>query len=74
VVHLVLHMFLALLWSVVHFWNNELKLKQGPLSLVSRTEEQLEEKSSGSSLEIREYSLGIHHTDHVAASVRESWH
>jgi hypothetical protein len=47
-------------------------LERGPLSLVSTTEELLGRKSSGSGLENREY--GIRHADHVAPSIRKSWH
>jgi hypothetical protein len=50
-------------------------LEQGPLSLVSTTEELLGRKSSGSGLERREYGQGIRHADHdVAPSIRKSWH
>jgi hypothetical protein len=34
----------------------------------------LDRKSSGSGLESREYGLGIRHADHVAPSIRKSWH
>jgi hypothetical protein len=46
-------------------------LEQGPLSLVSTTEELLDRKSSGSCLENREYDLGIRHADHVAPSIHK---
>jgi hypothetical protein len=49
-------------------------LERGTLSLVSTIEELLGRKSSGSGLENREYGLGIRHGDHVAPSIRESWH
>jgi hypothetical protein len=39
-------------------------LNRGPLSVVSTIEELLGRKSSGSGLEIREYSLGIRHADY----------
>jgi hypothetical protein len=41
-------------------------LERGPLSLVSTIEKLIGRKSSGSGLEIREYALGIRHSDHVA--------
>jgi hypothetical protein len=41
---------------------------------VSTTEELLERKSNGSSLENREYGRRIRHADHVAPSIRKSWH
>jgi hypothetical protein len=50
-----------------------LGLERGPLSLVSTTEELLS-RSSGSSLENREYCHRIRHADHVAPSIRKSWH
>jgi hypothetical protein len=49
-------------------------LERGPLSLVSTTGELLGRKSSGFGLEIREYGLGIRHADHMAPSIRNSWH
>jgi hypothetical protein len=49
-------------------------LEQGPLSLVSTTEELLEKKSSGSGLDTENTALGIRHADHVAPAIRESWH
>jgi hypothetical protein len=51
------------------FWE-AVGLERGPLSLVGTTEEQLERKISGSGLESR----GIRNVDHVASSIRESWH
>jgi hypothetical protein len=41
--------------GATRFSGGFLDLERGPLSLVSTTEELLESKSSGSSLEIREY-------------------
>jgi hypothetical protein len=38
---------------------------------MSTIEELLEKESSGSSLENREYGLGIHQADHVAPSTRK---
>jgi hypothetical protein len=46
-------------------------LERCPLSLVSTTEELLGSKSRGSSLDIREYGLGIRHADHVTSSIRK---
>jgi hypothetical protein len=51
-----------------------LDLERSPLSLVSTTEELLGRKSSGSDLENCEYGLGIRHVNHVAPSIRKSWH
>jgi hypothetical protein len=48
-------------------------LERGPLSLVGTTEELLERKSSGSGLESREYGRSDH-ADHMAPSIRKSWH
>jgi hypothetical protein len=56
-----------ILWEVVG-------LEQGPLSLASTIEELLERKSRGSCLENWEYGLGIHRANHVAPSIRKSWH
>jgi hypothetical protein len=47
-----------ILWEVVG-------LELGPLSLVSAIEELLGRKSNDSSLERREYTIGIRHADHV---------
>jgi hypothetical protein len=55
------------------FWE-VVGLERGPLILVSTTEELLERKNSGSSLEIRDYGLGIRHADHVVPSVLKSCH
>jgi hypothetical protein len=49
-------------------------LERGPLSFVSTIEEVLERKSSVSGLDSREYGRGIRHADHIAPSVRKSWH
>jgi hypothetical protein len=48
--------------------------ERGPLSLVSTIEELLERKISGFSLDLREYAVRIRQADHVAASIRKSWH
>jgi hypothetical protein len=48
-------------------------LERGPHSLVSTTEELLGSESSGSVLEHREYDRRDPH-NHVAPSIRTSWH
>jgi hypothetical protein len=55
------------------FWE-VVGLEQGPLSLMSTTEELLETKSSGSGLETKNTALGIHHTDFVEPSICKTWH
>jgi hypothetical protein len=40
-------------------------LERGPLNLVSTTEELLDRKVA---------AVGIRHADHVAPSIRKSWH
>jgi hypothetical protein len=52
------------------FWN-VVCLERGPLSLESTTEELIGRNSSGSSLESREYVLGIRYADHVAPSIHK---
>jgi hypothetical protein len=54
------------------FWE-VVGLEQGPLSLVSKTEELLGRNSSGSGLETENTAVGIRHADHVAPSIRKSW-
>jgi hypothetical protein len=49
-------------------------LEQGPLSLVSTTEEPHGRNSIGSGLENRVQAVGIRHSDHVAPSIRKGWH
>jgi hypothetical protein len=50
-------------------------LEQGPLSLVSITEELLEWKSSGSrSTKPRLMVVGVRCANHVTPSIRKSWH
>jgi hypothetical protein len=56
-----------------NFWE-VVGLERGPLSLVSTIEQLLERKNSGSVLENCEYDVGILHADHVAPSIRKSWH
>jgi hypothetical protein len=46
-------------------------LEQGPLSLVSTTEELLGIKNSGSSLGTENTAIGIRHSDHVTSSIRK---
>jgi hypothetical protein len=50
------------------FWE-VVGLERGPLSLVSTIGELLRRKSSGSSVENREYGLEIRYADHVAPSI-----
>jgi hypothetical protein len=47
-------------------------LERRPLSLLSTTKELLGKNSSGSSLENREYGLGIRHADHVAPCIHKN--
>jgi hypothetical protein len=54
------------------FWE-VVGLEWGPLGPVSTIEELLGRKSSGSGLESREYGRRDH-ADHVAPSIRQSWH
>jgi hypothetical protein len=56
-----------ILWEVVG-------LERGPLSLVNTIEELLERTNSGSGLETEITAKGMRHTDHVATSIRKSWH
>jgi hypothetical protein len=55
------------------FWE-VVGLELGPLSLVSTIEELLGRKSSCSGLETEITAVGIRHVDHVAPSIRKSWH
>jgi hypothetical protein len=55
------------------FWE-AVGLEQGPLSLVSTTEEPLDRKSGGSSLESREFGVGIRYAENVYLSISKSWH
>jgi hypothetical protein len=56
------------------FWE-VVGLERGPLSLVSKTEELLEWKSSGSkSRKPRLTSVGIRFADRVTRSIRKGWH
>jgi hypothetical protein len=48
-------------------------LEQGALSLVSTTEELLDRKVAAPVLKTENTAVGIHHTDHVAPSIRKSW-
>jgi hypothetical protein len=54
-----------------HYKKKVMGLERGPLSLLSATGELLGSNSSDSSLESREYGLGIRHADHVAPSIRK---
>jgi hypothetical protein len=57
-----------------HSYLEVVALGRGPLSLVSKTEELLGRKCSGSGLESREYGRRGRHADHVAPSIHKSWH
>jgi hypothetical protein len=49
-------------------------LERGPLSLVSTYEELLERKSSSFGLKTENTAIGIRHPDHMAPSIRKTWH
>jgi hypothetical protein len=51
-----------------------LSLISSGVSLVRAIEELLGRKSSGSCREIKNTAVGIRHADHVALSIRKSWH
>jgi hypothetical protein len=55
------------------FWE-VVGLERSPLSLVTRIEELLGRKSSGSGLQTEITSVEIRHADHVALSISKSWH
>jgi hypothetical protein len=55
------------------FWE-VVDLEQGPLILMSTIEDLLGWKSKDSGVEIVNTALGIRHADHVAPSIRKSWH
>jgi hypothetical protein len=55
------------------FWEI-VDLERGPFSLESTIEELLGWKNSGSCLETEITAVGIRHADHVAPSIRKSWH
>jgi hypothetical protein len=55
------------------FWE-VVGLEQGPLSLVSTTEELLERKVAAPVKRNREYGVEISHADHVAPSIHKGWH
>jgi hypothetical protein len=46
----------------------------GPLSLVSTTEELLDRKVAAPVYKIENTAVEISHADHVAPSIRKSWH
>jgi hypothetical protein len=48
-------------------------LEQGPLSLVSTTEELLDRQVAAPVLKTENTAVGIRHADHVAPYVRKSW-
>jgi hypothetical protein len=49
-------------------------LERGPPSLMSTIEELLGRISGGAGLETEIMAVGIRHADHVAHSIRSSWH
>jgi hypothetical protein len=48
-------------------------LEQGPLSLVSSTEELRDRKVAGPVYKTENTTVGIRHADHVAPSISKSW-
>jgi hypothetical protein len=48
-------------------------LEQGPLSLMSTTEELLDRKVAAPVYKPENTAIGIRHADHVAPSIRKSW-
>jgi hypothetical protein len=48
--------------------------ERGPLSLVSTTEELLDRKVTAPVYKTENTAVGIRHADHVAPSIRKSWH
>jgi hypothetical protein len=61
-------------FRIYQIYRDVVGLERGPLSLVGTTEELLEKKSSGFGLETENMAVGICHADHVALSIRKSWH
>jgi hypothetical protein len=49
-------------------------LERGPLSLVSTTEELLDRKVVDPVWKTENTAVAIRHADHVAPSIRKSWH
>jgi hypothetical protein len=49
-------------------------LERGPISLVSTTEELLDRKVAAPVYKTENTAVGIRHADHVAPSIRKSWH
>jgi hypothetical protein len=47
---------------------------RGPLGLVSTTEELFDRKVASPVYKIENTAIGIRHADHVAPSIRKSWH
>jgi hypothetical protein len=60
-----------LLWP---FEETVVGLERGPLSLVSTTEELLDRKVAAPVQKTENTAGGILHADHVAPSIRKSWH
>jgi hypothetical protein len=55
------------------FWE-VVSLERDSLSLVSTTEELLERKVAVTVQKTKNTAVGIRHADHVAPSIRKSWH
>jgi hypothetical protein len=55
------------------FWEL-MGLEQGPLSLVSTTEELRERKVVAPVYKTENTVVGIRHVEHVAPSIRKNWH
>jgi hypothetical protein len=53
---------------------NVVGLERGPLSLVSTTEELIDRKVAAPVQKTDNTAVGIRHADHVAPSIRKSWH
>jgi hypothetical protein len=56
-----------------HYQKEVVGLEQGPLSLVSTTEELLDRKVAAPVWKTGNTAVGIRYADHVAPSIRTSW-
>jgi hypothetical protein len=56
-----------------HYKKKVVGLEQGPLSLVSTTEELLDRKVAAPVYKTENTAIGIHHANHVAPPIRKSW-